>query len=167
MTEPIGDRKFNVPKYKVTGYGYDGRICLNTGEKWIVRVPPKYFDSYNDVERKHSPKAALERAKKYMDEYITNGILWQSVDSLQEGEYKYRTQKWKPKGSYTMLDIKGMEWGLGVRSPNAKGHNQYTPEEELARSDPNNFRHGNKYPSSKYNQWKIDGAKKERESKKK
>tara|TARA_R100000908_G_C3731690_1_gene130865 strand:+ start:42 stop:542 length:501 start_codon:yes stop_codon:yes gene_type:complete len=163
MTDRIGDRTFDVPKYKVTGYAYDGRICLNTGDKWLVRMPPRYFSPQNNHDEKN--KGDLYRARKYYDERMVAAILWQSVDSLKEGEYKYRTQKWKPKGSYTIINQKGLKWGLGVRASNPKGNNQHTPKEQLARTDPNNFRHGNKYPSSNYNQWLKDGAKKEREKK--
>ena len=165
MTEPIGDRTFDVPKYKVTGFAYDGRICLETGEKWLVRMPPRYFSSHNIHDIRN--KGDLDRALEYYNGRMVAAILWQSVDSLKEGEYKYRTQKWKPKGSYSIICQKGLKWGLGARATNKKGNNKYTPRDELARADPNNFRHGNKYPSSKYNQWLIDGAKKEKESKKK
>ena len=160
MTKSIKNKTFDVPKYKVTGYAYDGRICLDTGDRWLVRMPPRYFDPYNDLD-----KSDLGRAKKYYDERMVAAILWQSVETLKEDEYKYRGQKWKPKNSYTIIEQKGLKWGLGSRATNKKGNNKYTPRDELARADPNNFRHGNKYPSSKYNQWLKDGARKEKEKK--
>ena len=155
MTKAIGNRTFDVPKYKVTGYAYDGRICLETGDRWLVRMPPKYFNNYNNIDKRN--KSDFKRARKYYDELMVAAILWQSVDSMSEDEYQYRSQKWKPKGAYGIISKKGLQWGSGVR-----GNNQHTPKEELARADPNNIRHGNKYPASKYNQWLIDGAKKER-----
>lgn len=162
MTQPIGDRTFDVPKYKVTGYAYDGRICLETGDKWLVRMPPRYFGPQNNHDERN--KGDLYRARKYYDERMVAAILWQSVDSMSEDEYQYRSQKWKPKGAYGIIRKKGLQWGLGGRG---KGNNKYTPRHELARADPNNMRHGDKYPSSKYNQWQKDGARKEKEKRNK
>lgn len=150
MTRKITNRRLDNPTYKITGEVRDGRWDNDTQDWLLMRITPRYFHT-------------LGHAQEFFNSNnIHRGTMWKLVASMSTQEYQYRSQKWKPKGAYGIIELKNMEWGLGIR-----GNNQYTPEEELARADPNNMRHGNKYPASKYNQWQIDGAKKEKEGKKK
>jgi len=152
MTRKISNRRLDNPTYKITGEVRDGRWDSDSQDWLLMRITPRYFHT-------------LGHAQDFFNSNnIHRGTMWKLVASMSTQEYKYRSQKWKPKGAYGIIRKKGLRWGIGGR---AKGNNKYTPRDELARADPNNFRHGNKYPSSKYNQWQKDGARKEKESKKK
>lgn len=154
MSEKITHRKLDTPTYKITGKVRDGRWDTEKQDWFVRRMIPRYFHT-------------LGHAEEFFDSNNVHiGTLWKLVDSMTAEEYKYRTQQWKPKGAYGIIRLKNMSWGLGIRGTNPKGNNQHTAKEELARVDPNNSRYGNKYPSSKYNQWLKDGAKKEKEKKK-
>ncbi len=140
----IKNRNIDTPPYKVSGLVRDGRWDLDNEDWVIARITPRYFRS-------------LGYALEFFDSNsISVGTLWKLVSSMSTEELKYDTQKYKPKGAYGIIKMKNMTWPKGVRA----GNNKYTPREELARADPNNFRHGDKYPSRKYSSWRSEGRKK-------
>ena len=142
MTKPISHKNLDTPIYKVTGVVFDGRTDLDTNLQWIMRITPRYFQD-------------IDKANKFFND-IQQGVLWKLVSLMSEEEYKYKIQKYKPKGAYGIIRMKNMSWPMGVRA----GNNKHTPREELARADPNNVRHGDKYPSRKYNSWRSEARKK-------
>jgi len=142
MTKKVSDKNFDTPMYKVTGHTFDGRVCLDTGDKWLVRMPPKFFNYH-------------QSAHAYLEHTMFAGILWKLVSSMSEDEYQYDIQKYKPEGSYGIIKLKNMSWPMGVRA----GNNQYTPLKNLQRMQETNKRYENKYPSSKYNSWRSEGRK--------
>ena len=144
MTEPITQRRLDTPAYKVTGVVRDGRWASEKEEWLLMRITPRYF---------HALGYAMDF---FNSDNVQQGTVWKLVSLMTKEEYKYDIQKYKPKGAYGIIEMKNMTWPMGIRA----GNNKYTDRKELARADPSNVRHGDKYPSSKYNSWRSEGRKK-------